>query len=77
MLTFVLSDDAVLTKLGSPDEFKGEQRDRFIEGLKSLLSGLRARKIKDFDAIASEIVAHRAKFLGDSSKVLSLEGTTL
>lgn len=72
-----LPDDAVLTKLGSPDEFKGEQRDRFIEGLKSLLSGLRARKIKDFDAIASEIVAHRAKFLGDSSKVLSLEGTTL
>ncbi|TEY71640.1 hypothetical protein BOTCAL_0089g00190 [Botryotinia calthae] len=72
-----LPDDAVLTKLGSPDEFEGEQRDRFIEGLKSLLSGLRARKIKDFDAIASEIVAHRAKFLGDSSKVLSLEGTTL
>ncbi|THV45715.1 hypothetical protein BGAL_0458g00060 [Botrytis galanthina] len=72
-----LPDDAVLAKLGSPDEFEGEQRDRFIEGLKSLLSGLRARKIKDFDAIASEIVAHRAKFLGDSSKVLSLEGTTL
>ncbi|TGO89653.1 hypothetical protein BPOR_0099g00080 [Botrytis porri] len=72
-----LPDDAVLTKLGSPDEFEGEQRDRFIEGLKSLLSDLRARKIKDFDAIASEIVAHRAKFLGDSSKVLSLEGTTL
>ncbi|KAF7955091.1 uncharacterized protein EAE97_000350 [Botrytis byssoidea] len=72
-----LPDDAVLAKLGSPDEFEGEQRDRFIEGLKSLLSGLRARKIKDFDAIASEIVAHRAKFLGDPSKVLSLEGTTL
>ncbi|KAF7957817.1 hypothetical protein EAE96_003387 [Botrytis aclada] len=72
-----LPDDAVLTKLGSPDEFEGEQRDRFIEGLKSVLSDLRARKIKDFDDIASEIVAHRAKFLGDSSKVLSLEGTTL
>ncbi|KAI9651281.1 hypothetical protein NHQ30_001319 [Ciborinia camelliae] len=70
-------NDAVLTKLGSPDEFQGEQRERFIEGLKSVLSGLRARKIKDFDDIASEIVAHRAKFLGDPSKVLSLEGTTI
>ncbi|ESZ95307.1 hypothetical protein SBOR_4304 [Sclerotinia borealis F-4128] len=72
-----LPDDAVLTELGSPDEFEGEYREKFIEGLKTVLSGLRARKIKDFDAIASEIIAHRANFLGDSSKVLSLEGTTI
>lgn len=39
---------------------------------------LRVRKIRDFDIIASEIIAHRAKFLGDSSKVLAaLEGTSL
>ncbi|KAG4034266.1 hypothetical protein MFRU_003g02370 [Monilinia fructicola] len=72
-----LPDDAILTVLGSPDEFAGEQRERFIEGLKSLLSDLRLKKIKDFDAIASKIVAHRAEFLGDPSKVLSLEGTKI
>ncbi|APA07897.1 hypothetical protein sscle_03g026670 [Sclerotinia sclerotiorum 1980 UF-70] len=72
-----LPDDVLLQKLGSPDEFGGEQRNKFIEGLKAVLSGLRARKINDFDTLASEIVAHRAKFLGDSSKVLSLEGTTI
>lgn len=76
-LTFLLTDDVLLQKLGSPDEFGGEQRNKFIEGLKAVLSGLRARKINDFDTLASEIVAHRAKFLGDSSKVLSLEGTTI
>ncbi|KAJ8064813.1 hypothetical protein OCU04_007122 [Sclerotinia nivalis] len=72
-----LPDDVLLQKLGSPDEFEGEQRNNFIEGLKAVLSGLRARKTNDFDTLASEIVAHRAKFLGDSSKVLSLEGTTI
>jgi hypothetical protein len=36
------------------------------------------RKIRDFEIIAAEIVAHRAKFLGDKSKVLAtLEGTTI
>jgi hypothetical protein len=72
-----VTDDAVLTTLGSPDEFHGPQREKFIEGLKQVLSGLRSRKIKDFDVIASEIVAHRSKFLGDPSKVLMLEGTTI
>jgi len=38
---------------------------------------LRVRKIRDFDIIASEIIAHRSKFLGDNSKVLALEDTTL
>lgn len=76
-LTLIPTDDAILTVLGSPDEFAGEQRERFIEGLKSLLSDLRLKKIKDFDAIASKIVAHRAEFLGDPSKVLSLEGTKI
>jgi len=71
------ADDAILTALGSPDEFKGEQRDRFCEGLKGVLMDLRVRKIREFDIIASEIIAHRSKFLGDNSKVLALEDTTL
>ncbi|KUJ09359.1 uncharacterized protein LY89DRAFT_285810 [Mollisia scopiformis] len=72
-----LQDDAVLTALGSPEEFKDEQRDKFCEGLKGVLMDLRVRKIRDFDVIASEIVAHRARFLGDPSKVLALDGTTI
>ncbi|KAH9218313.1 hypothetical protein DL95DRAFT_385720 [Leptodontidium sp. 2 PMI_412] len=73
-----LPDDAVLTALGSPEEFKGEQRDRFCAGLRGVLLDLRVRKIRDFDVIASEIIAHRANFLGDQSKVLAtLEGTTI
>ncbi len=40
--------------------------------------GLRVRKIKDFATISSEIIAHRAKFLNDPSKILAaLEGVTL
>ena len=77
-LTCHCIDDAILTALGSPEEFKGEQRDRFCAGLKGVLMDLRVRKIRDFDIIASEIIAHRAKFLGDKSKVLAtLEGTTI
>ena len=63
-------DDAVLSTLGSPDEFSGEQRKLFCDGLKEVLTGLRARKIRDFDIIAQEVVGHRAKFLGDKTKVV-------
>ena len=69
------TDDTILAGLGSPDEFTGEKKEKFIAGLRQVLTGLRARKVKDFDTIANEIVAHRAKFLGD--KILPLEGTTL
>lgn len=71
-----LPDDAVLSALGSPDEFTGEQRKQFCDGLKEVLTDLRARKIRDFDIIAKEVVAHRAKFLG-GNKVLMLEGTEI
>ncbi|EKD14354.1 hypothetical protein MBM_07584 [Drepanopeziza brunnea f. sp. 'multigermtubi' MB_m1] len=73
-----LPDDAILTALGSPAEFTGEQRELFCAGLRAVLLDLRVRKIRDFEIIAAEIVAHRAKFLGDKSKVLAtLEGTTI
>jgi len=72
-----LPDDAVLTALGSPEEFVGERREEFCRGLKEVLVNLRMRKIRDFDVIAKEIVAHRTSFLGDKSKVLPLEGIQL
>jgi hypothetical protein len=63
----------VLGALGNPAEFTGDQRIRFVTGLKEVLIGLRTRKIRDFDLIAKEIIAHRAAFLGDRSKVLVLD----
>ena len=71
------ADDVILTALGSPEEFNGERRDQFCDGLKEVLMGLRVRKIRDFDTIAAEILAYRANFLGDNSKVLPLEGTSI
>ncbi|CCU76610.1 hypothetical protein BGHDH14_bghG002813000001001 [Blumeria hordei DH14] len=75
--SIILPDDGVMAALGSPDEFKGDRREQFVAGLREVLLGLRLRQVKDFDMIASEIVAHRAKFLGDNSKILALEGITV
>ena len=72
-----IPDDAVLSELGSPDEFWGEQRALFCDGLKGVLTCLRAQKIRSFDLIAQAVVEHRAKFLGDKSKILPLEGISV
>ena len=64
-------------ELGKADEFEGEQKTRFIDGLRKLLHEFRAKKVRDFDAIARGIIEYRARFLGDRSKVLPLEGVTL
>jgi len=55
----------------------GEQRTLFCDGLKGVLTSLRAQKIRSFDLIAHAVVEHRAKFLGDKSKVLPLEGISV
>ncbi|KAI1003551.1 hypothetical protein K3495_g4654 [Podosphaera aphanis] len=72
-----LPDDGIMAALGCPDEFKGDRREQYVIGLREVLLGLRLRKVTDFDLIASEIISHRARFLGDESKILALEGTTL
>ncbi|KAM7209748.1 protein red1 [Naviculisporaceae sp. PSN 640] len=69
--------DRILLELGTPDEYSGEQRTRFIHGLRKLLSDIRETGRGDFDAIAREIIAFRSRFLGDPSKVLPLGGVTL
>ena len=71
------TEDAILTMLGSPDHYQGARREAFCEGLRSVLIDMRLRKVRDFDAIASEILAYRRKFLDDPSKVLPLEGITI
>ncbi|RKF72399.1 hypothetical protein GcM1_248135 [Golovinomyces cichoracearum] len=75
--SITLPDDGIMAALGCPDEFTGDRRDKFVAGLREVLLDLRLRKINDFDTIASEIIAHRAKFLGDDSKVLALEDITI
>lgn len=70
-------DDQILLELGNPDEYVGEQKSRFIQGLRELLQKFKADKVKDFDTIARGIVEFRARLLGDTSKVLRLEGVSI
>ncbi|POS84470.1 hypothetical protein EPUL_003839, partial [Erysiphe pulchra] len=63
--TITLPDDGIMAALGCPDEFTGDSREKFVAGLREVLLDLRLRKVNDFDTIASEIIAYRAKFLGD------------
>jgi hypothetical protein len=64
-------------ELGNPDDYKGEQKSRFIQGLRELLQKFKADRVKDFDTIARGIIDFRAQILEDKSKVLSLEGVTI
>lgn len=66
-----LSDDKILVDLGAkPDD--GSSPNDFGNGLREIIHDIRSRKIRDFNIVAGEITAYRAKFLGDSSKVLPL-----
>ncbi|KAI0395551.1 hypothetical protein F5Y17DRAFT_422741 [Xylariaceae sp. FL0594] len=71
--SMVLSEAEIITQLGSSEMYKGETKTKFIEGLKRVLSDLRANRIKDFDRITKAIVKYRQEFLGDKSKVLPLD----
>jgi hypothetical protein len=67
-------DDAILVELGNSAGYSEEDKPRFVAGLRTVLQGLRVKKTKDFHVIASEIAAYRARFLGDKSKILLLDG---
>ena len=71
------ADDDILKALGSQNEFTGDQRGKFIDGLRETLGSLREKRVRRFENIAKEIIAHRRRFLGDDSKVLPLEGTII
>jgi hypothetical protein len=64
-------------ELGNSDDYSGEQKSRFIQGLRELLQKFKAQKVKDFDTIARGIIEFRSQFLGDKSKVLRLEGVAI
>ncbi|TGJ82629.1 hypothetical protein E0Z10_g6131 [Xylaria hypoxylon] len=73
--SMVLADAEIITQLGSAEMFVGETRTKFIEGLKRVLNELKANRVKDFDRITKAIVKHRQEFLGDKTKVLSLDSS--
>lgn len=75
-LTYI-AEDQILLELGSSDMYKGERKVKFTQGLRTLLTDLRSKKIRQFDVLAREIVAYRARFNGDTSKVLPLEGVEI
>ena len=71
------SEDQILVELGRADDFTGEEKNKFIQGLREVLQGFRANKVKDFDAIARGIIEYRSRFLGDQSRVLPLQGVSI
>ncbi|KAL8923973.1 MAG: hypothetical protein Q9172_002900 [Xanthocarpia lactea] len=68
-----VADDMILVQMGAiPEGLSEEQRSAFVVGLRQTIQEIRVRKVKDFKIVASEIAAYRARFLGDSSKILPL-----
>ena len=70
------TDDKILVDLGAkPDNGASPDNsgnDEFGDGLRKVIHDIRSRKIRDFNIVAGEITAYRAKFLGDRSKILPL-----
>ncbi|KAK3310965.1 uncharacterized protein B0T15DRAFT_57425 [Chaetomium strumarium] len=72
-----VADDEILLELGNPDGYSGNEKSRFIQGMRELVQKFKAGKVKDFETIAREILEVRSQLLGDKSKVLRLEGVTI
>ena len=67
------ADDKILVQLGAaPAGLSQEEQDAYSKGLREIIRDIRARNIKDFNIVAAEITAYRARFLGDTTKILPL-----
>ena len=55
-----------------PEGLSEREEEVFTDGLKKIIQDIRSRKVTDFNVVAAEITGYRAKFLGDSSKILPL-----
>ncbi|CAK7273248.1 hypothetical protein SEPCBS119000_005555 [Sporothrix epigloea] len=76
--TMVPRDDQILVELGRADDYTGEQKSRFVDGLTSLLKKIRDEKERDFVKIAQSIIDFRRAFLGDDTRIVShLEGVAV
>ena len=66
-------DDRILIELGSRREGKtDEEREQYVAGLKDIVKDMRLHEVKDFNEVASGIVAYRRRFLKDPSNILPL-----
>ena len=63
----------ILLQLGSPpNDLTAESQNAYNEGLKNVIRDIRSRNVRDFNAMAADITAYRANFIGDRTKVLPL-----
>ncbi|KAL8828497.1 MAG: hypothetical protein Q9191_002555 [Dirinaria sp. TL-2023a] len=67
-----LSDDKILVQLGAAPAGLSHEQDAYSRGLREVIRDIRARHIRDFNTVAAEIIAYRARFLGDKTKILPL-----
>jgi hypothetical protein len=75
--TALLADSQIVTVLTEYGNFEGEQKQKYINGLRLLLTDFRNRKVKDLDAISQGIIEFRAQFLEDKSRVLPLGSVSI
>ena len=69
----MLEDDEILVELGSVMEGDTDAiRNSYREGLRELITSMRARKVNDFETVAAEISLYRSKFFNDPSRVVRL-----
>ncbi|KAI9163220.1 Protein red1 [Paramyrothecium foliicola] len=73
----LMIDSQIVTVLTEYGNFEADEKQRYISGLRDLLTDLRNRKVKDLDAISQGIIEFRAQFLGDRSRVLPLGSVSL
>lgn len=65
------ADNMILVQMGAiPEGLTHEDGDAYANGLKQIIQEIRSKKVRDFNVVASEITAYRAKFLGEKVKVL-------
>lgn len=69
-----MPDSEIILELGSSDEFSGEKKREFNNGLREVVASFQKTKVRDFRTIAGAILDFRRRFIGDPSKVLRLEG---
>ena len=63
----------ILLQLGTaPAGLTDENQSAYNEGLKNVIRDIRSRNVRDFNAMAADITAYRANFIGDQTKVLPL-----
>lgn len=63
----------ILVQMGAiPEGLNQKEGDAYATGLRQIIQEIRGRKVTDFNVVASEIAAYRAKFLGETVKGLPL-----